>query len=94
MAGQLGLPTRSEVRNLEKAVHELRRLYRRGPAAGAEGAAAPGEVRCPVQAEIAALRAELAGLQVPPRRRRASRPLPSRRQAPARKTAKTPVRKR
>ncbi|HOV56313.1 MAG TPA: poly(R)-hydroxyalkanoic acid synthase subunit PhaE [Rhodanobacteraceae bacterium] len=96
MAGQLGLPTRSEVRSLEKAVHELRRAARHGPAAGAEGAAAPGEKSAAqFKAEIAALRAELAGLQgaakTPPRAKATAKPAAK---APARKTAKTPVRKR
>jgi class III poly(R)-hydroxyalkanoic acid synthase PhaE subunit len=60
MAAQLGMPTRSEVRSLEKAVHELRRAMKK-PAAPASAPAARDESSAAqFKAEIEALRAELA----------------------------------
>lgn len=56
-AAQLGLPTRSEVRSLEKAVHDLRRAAKKSPAAAKDDSIAP------LKAEIARLRAEVAALK-------------------------------
>jgi len=68
MTAQLGMPTRSEVRSLEKAVHELRRAMKKAPLASAPAkpAAAPAKDEkssAQFKAEIEALRHELAGMK-------------------------------
>jgi class III poly(R)-hydroxyalkanoic acid synthase PhaE subunit len=59
LATQVGLPTRSEVRSLEKAVHELRRAAKKPVGASA----ADDKAVAKLQAEVAALRAELGALK-------------------------------
>lgn len=60
MAAQLGLPTRTEVRSLEKAVHELRRAAKKQAPAASAGA---NNSIAQMKAEIAALRVEVAALK-------------------------------
>lgn len=97
MAGQLGMPTRTEVRSLEKSVHELRRAAKK-----TAGAAAGDKAVARLQAEVAALRAEVSALKqgkpdaaasaaakVTPLSRKAKRD-----EENGSKSAKTPARKR
>jgi class III poly(R)-hydroxyalkanoic acid synthase PhaE subunit len=60
MGAQLGMPTRSEVRSLEKAVHELRRAAKKSTTAATAGS---DKAVAQLKAEIAALRAEVVVLK-------------------------------